>query len=177
MRDLTALAHGLDDKGTCLAIVETPKGGRSKYDYDPRTDLFRLFKLLPEGMSFPTDFGFIPSTLAEDGDPLDVMVLSDEPSPVGALVEVRLIGVIEAEQTVHGKTERNDRLLAVPVIAHLHAGVSRADDLDPAFVRNLSEFWVNKARLEERPFRILGVRGPAEAIALVRQATLTPPPS
>jgi inorganic pyrophosphatase len=169
MRDLTALPHGLNDAGACVAIIETPKGRRGKYDYDPKTGLFRLAKLLPEGMSFPLDFGFIPSTLAEDGDPVDVMVLSDEPSPVAALLEVRLIGVLEAEQQEDGKTERNDRLLAVPVVSHLYAGIGEASELDPTFVRHLSEFWTNKARLEGKAFRILGVRGRAEAITLVRE--------
>lgn len=179
MRDLTMLAHGLDaERGTCLAIIETPKGRRAKYDYDRETGLFRLAKLLPEGMCFPLDFGFVPSTLADDGDPLDVMVLADEACPVGALLEVRLIGVLEAEQTEQGKSVRNDRLLAVPVISHLYARIGTAADLDPTFVRHLSEFWINKARLEGKSFRILGVRGPAQATALVRQSAkpVTTPP-
>jgi inorganic pyrophosphatase len=170
MRDLTELSNGLDrDAGTCVAIIETPKGRRGKYDYDRETGLFRLANLLPEGMSFPLDFGFIPSTLCDDGDPLDVMVLSDEPSPVGALVEVKLIGVLEAEEKEHGKVERNDRLLAIPVASHLYAGISTVDDLEPSFIRYLSEFWINKAKLEGKTFRVLKVSEPAAAIALVRQ--------
>src|SRR5271168_3969185 len=114
MGDLTQLPHQLDKKtGLCRAIIETPKGRRSKFDYDPQTRLFRLKTVLPEGMSFPLDFGFIPSTLADDGDPTDVMVLMDEPACVGALLDVRLIGVLEAEETEKGRTEGNDRLLAV----------------------------------------------------------------
>jgi inorganic pyrophosphatase len=85
----------------CRAIIETPKGRRNKFDYDPESGLFELAGLLPEGMAFPFDFGFIPSTLAE-GDPVDVMVLMDEPAHVSCLLHVRLIGVIEAEQTQHG---------------------------------------------------------------------------
>jgi inorganic pyrophosphatase len=171
MRDLTELPNDLDrDAGTCLAIIETPKGRRGKYDYDPESGLFCLAKLLPEGMSFPLDFGFIPSTLCDDGDPLDVMVLSDEPSPVGALVEIKLIGVLEAEEKEHGKVERNDRLLAIPLVSHLYAGISTASDLEPTFIRHLSEFWINKAKLEGKTFRVLNVSDPAAAIALVRQA-------
>ena len=67
--------------------------------------------LLPEGMMFPFDFGFLPSTLGEDGDPLDIMVLMDAPAHVGCLIEVRIIGIITAEQTEDGKTESNDRLI------------------------------------------------------------------
>src|SRR4051812_15114938 len=105
MRDLTRLPHDLDrDAGECNAVIETPKGNRAKYNYDPDTGLFILKSLLPEGMSFPLDFGFVPSTLCDDGDPLDIMVLADEPCPIGALLRVRLIGVLEAEEKEHGKS-------------------------------------------------------------------------
>ena len=79
-------------------IVETPKGSRNKYKYDPDNDVFKLSKVLPEGMVFPYDFGFVPSTKAADGDPLDVLMLMDEATFPGCLVECRLIGVIKAEQ-------------------------------------------------------------------------------
>jgi inorganic pyrophosphatase len=90
MANLTALPHQFDVKTcVCRAIIETPKGFRNKFDYDPETDLFKLAGLLPEGMMFPFDFGFIPSTLGEDGDPLDILVLMDAPAHVGCLIEVR----------------------------------------------------------------------------------------
>jgi hypothetical protein len=87
----------------------TPKGHRRKDDYDRKSGLFGLKTLLPDGMSFPLEFGFIPSTLAEDGDPTDVMILADEPSPVGALLDVRLLGVVQGEEREEDKVERNDR--------------------------------------------------------------------
>ncbi len=103
MSNAATLPHNLDRKTmTCRAVIETPKGSRSKFDYDEESGLFRLAGLLPEGMSFPLDFGFFPSTKAEDGDPLDVLVLHDEPIPVGALLTIRLIGVIEVDQTSRG---------------------------------------------------------------------------
>src|SRR5579871_1560530 len=104
MADLTSYPHKLDAKKCqCKAIIETPKSRRNKFDYDPESGLFRLGGLLPEGMVFPFDFGFIPSTMAEDGDPLDVMVLLDEPAHVGCLLDVRIIGVIEAQQIEKGQ--------------------------------------------------------------------------
>src|SRR5579872_2314711 len=121
MSDLTTLSHQLDiKKGTCRAIVETPKGSRNKFDYDPDSNLFMLGGLLPEGMMFPFDFGFIPSTLSDDGDPMDVMVLMDAPAHVGCLMDVRIIGIIAAEQTDGGKREANDRLLGVAVHSYNH---------------------------------------------------------
>src|SRR5499427_9601416 len=116
MTDLSSLPHQLDEKkGICRAIIETPKGCRNKFDYDPQSNLFMLGGLLPEGMMFPFDFGFIPSTLGDDGDPLDVMVLMDAPAHVGCLIEVRIIGIINAQQTEGTKTETNDRLLGVAI--------------------------------------------------------------
>src|SRR5579859_2257497 len=104
MADLTSLSLQLDlQTSVCRAIIETPKGSRNKFDYDPETSLFMLGGLLPEGMQFPFDFGFLPSTRGEDGDPLDIMVLMDAPAHVGCLMEVRIIGIIKAEQTEDGK--------------------------------------------------------------------------
>jgi inorganic pyrophosphatase len=117
------------------------------------------------------DFGFVPSTLAEDGDPLDVMVLMDEPCPVGSMLEVRLLGVIEAEEVEDGRKERNDRLLATGVISRLYEKVHEAGDLGDGFIRNLVDFWVSKARLEGKRFTCLGVGKPDEAVKLVEQAS------
>src|SRR5579862_3840257 len=121
MADLSSLPNQLDTKkGTCRAIIETPKGCRNKFDYDPDSGLFMLGGLLPEGMMFPFDFGFIPSTLGEDGNPLDILVLMDAPCHVGCLIEGRIIGIIEAEQSEGGKTESNDRLLGVAIRSYDH---------------------------------------------------------
>ena len=172
MSDLTKLPHRLDDKAaTCRAVIETPKGRRSKYSYDATAQAFALKRLLPDGMSFPLDFGFVPSTMAEDGDPLDILVLNDEPAVVGALVEVRLIGVIEAEQTQEGKTIRNDRVLAVAQASFLFEKVKTAKDLGERLMLNLTQFWVNYDALRGVEFKVLGVGGPERAAELIREAS------
>src|SRR5437868_13373634 len=102
-------------------VIETPKGSRNKLKFDPATRKFKLSKVMPEGMMFPYDFGFVPSTKAEDGDPLDVLVLTDAPLFPGCLVECTLIGAIEAEQKEEGETERNDRLIAVATQSLLYS--------------------------------------------------------
>jgi inorganic pyrophosphatase len=94
---------------TKLDAWDSESGCRNKLKYDPDQQLFGLNKVLPSGMAFPYDFGFIPSTAGDDGDPLDVLVLMDEPVPAGCKVLCRLVGVIEGEQTSDGETERNDR--------------------------------------------------------------------
>src|SRR5215216_4797853 len=89
-----------DEDGTDLhVIIETPKGSRNKFNYDGARALFKLGGVLPAGAVFPFDFGFVPSTVGGDGDPLDVLVLMDEPAFAGCLVRTRLVGVVEAEQT------------------------------------------------------------------------------
>lgn len=172
MSDLSKLPHNLDRaSGVCQVVVETPKGRRSKFDYDRKIKAFRLKSLLPEGMSFPLDFGFVPSTLCDDGDPLDVMVLGDEPMAVGAVLDVRLVGVIEAEEDEKGRTERNDRLLAVAAVSRLYGSIKTPADLPQDFIENLINFWIQKDRLEGKSFRPLGVRDPVVAIDLVHSAS------
>src|SRR5881392_3831889 len=91
------------ESGALRIVIETPKGSRNKFNYDPDSDTFELAKVLPEGMNFPFDFGFVPSTRAADGDPLDVLVLMDEPTFPGCMLDCGLIGVMEAEQEEEGK--------------------------------------------------------------------------
>ncbi len=170
--DLTKLPHKLNtDKATCRVIVETTKGRRSKLDYDKKIGVFRLKSLLPEGMSFPLDFGFVPSTSCDDGDPLDAMVIADEATPTGTLLDVRIIGVIEAEEVEDGRTERNDRLITVTCISHLYAKLERIADLDKRFTDNLIQFWTNKNLIDGKKFKCIGVRGPRQAIALIEKST------
>lgn len=172
MPDLTKLAHQLDaEKKTCRAIVETPRGKRSKFDYDPESGLFELGGLLAEGMTFPLDFGFVPSTLGEDGDPLDVLVLTDEPTFAGCLMQVRLLGVMEAEQTEKGQTVRNDRLLAVAETSHLYEQVRDVDGLPGRVVEQLQQFFVNYNAAKGKGFEVLAVRGPDRAAQLVREGS------
>ena len=132
-------------------MIETPKNSRRKYKLDESTGLFKLSSVLPEGFNFPFDFGFIPSTLAEDGDPIDVMVLADDAGVVGTLTDIRLIGVIHAEQREDGETKQNDRLLAIPVHAHYHQQVADLRDLDKSIVKQIESFFlaVHQAAREE----------------------------
>src|SRR5438270_8372921 len=112
-------------------IVETPKGSRNKIKYDPSSRKFKLSKVMPEGMMFPYDFGFVPSTKAGDGDPLDVLVLTDEPLFPGCLVECKLIGAIESEQEEEGETNRSDRLVAVAEQSLLYSEINTSKDRIP----------------------------------------------
>jgi inorganic pyrophosphatase len=174
MADLIALANQFDpEKASCRAVIETPRGHRNKFDYDPSTDLFILGGLLPEGMVFPFDFGFIPETLGGDGDPLDVIVLMDAPAHVGCLLVVRLVGVINAEQTDDGKTEKNDRLVGVAIHSYDHGQVGSINELNKTFLSQLEAFFVNYNRERGRKFRISGTGGPRKAVECVRHGMRT----
>src|ERR1700727_1963120 len=104
----------IDKKWQLLqVIIETPAGSRNKFAFDPDQGIFALKNVLPAGMVFPYDFGFLPKTLAPDGDPIDVLLLMDVPAFPGIAVRAHLIGIIEGEQIDGKKKIRNDRLVAV----------------------------------------------------------------
>jgi inorganic pyrophosphatase len=152
-----------EDPKVIQVIIETPKGSRNKYAFDSEQRIFELKKVLPAGMAFPYDFGFVPSTVAEDGDPTDVLVLMDEPAFPGCLLRCRLIGIIEGEQGKKKECERNDRVVAVEQENHSYAHVKHIKDLGKEFIVELEEFFVNYHELSGKEYRVLDVRGPGEA--------------
>ena len=156
--------------GHLNVVIETPAGSRNKFLYDEQLGLFRLHKILPIGAAFPFDFGFVPNTLAADGDPLDVMVLADEPTFTGCVVAVRLLGVIEASQTTKGKTIRNDRLIATPESPKITPTARNLKDVPPHVLNQIEHFFIAYTRYEKRDFKILKRAGRQAAIALVAQA-------
>ena len=169
MADLTALPLKLDAKRhVCRAIIETPKGCRNKFDYDPDSGLFMLGGLLPEGMMFPFDFGFIPSTLGEDGDPLDILVLMDAAAHVGCLIDVRIIGVIKAEQTEDGNTENNDRLLGVAVHSYDHEDLDSINDVSKTMLDQLEEFFISYNKQRGKKFKVTGTGGQKKALQFLK---------
>lgn len=159
-----------EEDGLLQVIVETPKGSRNKFSYDPEQKIFMLKKVLPAGMVFPHDFGFLPQTRAEDGDPIDVLLLMDEPAFPGVVVRARLIGVIEGEQIEGKKTNRNDRLLAVAEANHLYADIEKQTDLPDKWIKELEEFFVNYHKLEGKEYKLLGCKDTAHAKRLIKQA-------
>jgi inorganic pyrophosphatase len=169
MADLTSLPLQLDaKKRVCRAIIETPKGSRNKFDYDPDSGLFMLGGLLPEGMMFPFDFGFVPATLGDDGDPLDILVLMDAPAHVGCLIEVRIIGIIEAEQTEHGKTVSNDRLLGVAIHSYDHEGLESINDVSMTLLDQLEQFFISYNKQRGKKFRVTGTGGSKKSLAFLK---------
>lgn len=158
-------SHAID------VVIETPKGSRNKFAYDPQSGYFKLSKILAEGMMFPYDFGFVPSTKAEDGDPIDVLVLIEEPTFPGCLLQCTLIGVIEATQKEEsGKLNRNDRLIAVARESIVYSGIKHISHVNPAVLKHIEAFFVNYQKLRNVQFTILGRRGPDRAGELLAAA-------
>jgi inorganic pyrophosphatase len=157
--------------GDLTAVIETPKGSPNKYDYDDSCAGFRLSLVLPEGTTFPYDFGFFPSTVGEDGDPLDVLVFLDAPVVVGCVLTVRLLGVIEAKQRKKNENWiRNDRLLAAATHAHTHQHIQTIDDLRPHLVDEIVGFFCHYNEFHGKEFKPLDRGGPKKAQKLVDQA-------
>ncbi|HYO25129.1 MAG TPA: inorganic diphosphatase [Lacipirellulaceae bacterium] len=151
-------------------VVECPKGCRNKYKFDEQAEVWRLSKILPLGACFPFDFGFIPSTRGPDGDPIDAIVLSADPAFPGCVLPARLIGVIEAEQTEHGKTFRNDRVVAVVETEHNPPPFQSLAEVPEWMLREIEHFFISYNTVEGRGFRVLGRLGPDGAERLVRGA-------
>jgi inorganic pyrophosphatase len=160
-----------DSDGNLRVIIETPKGSRNKYSFDPECNALRLASVLPEGMTFPYDFGFIPSTIAGDGDPIDVLVLMDSPVIPACVIRGRILGAIQAEQKEKGGDwEQNDRLIAVAAHAQTHQDEKSLKDLRPHLLDEIIAFFVEYNELRDRQFRKTGLCGPHKAAKLVEAA-------
>jgi inorganic pyrophosphatase len=159
-----------DQKGLLRVVIETPKGSRNKFAFDPDHQIFQLKKVLPAGMAFPYDFGFVPSTEAADGDGVDVLVLMDEPAFPGCMLACRPIGVIQGEQGDKKDKVRNDRIVAVEKDAHSWADIKTINDLGKEFCQELERFFVNYHSLSGERYKVLGVNGPDQARKLVKSS-------
>lgn len=148
-------------------VVETPRGSRTKFAYDPQTGLFRAKKLLAMGFAFPFAFGFFPSTRGQDGDPLDVLLLTDAYLPMGTLVRCRPIGV---EQSDGNETQRNDRLFVVPLLRHQDCPPYELSDLPSEELKDLENFFVWYQAADTKVVKIVGHLGKAEAENIIAQA-------
>jgi len=151
------------------AVIETPKGCEAKYNYDEETQMFKLKKILPKGMTFPFHFGFIPHTKAEDGDPLDVLVLMDELSWPGCIIKSTLIGVMEAEETQDGETVRNDRLIATAKASEKYNRIKDLTSMDEYLEMEIENFFNNYCNLEKKEFRVIAKKGPKKAMDLLKK--------
>ncbi len=158
-------------RNTITAIIETPSGSRNKYAWDKEYKAYRLKKVLPSGMVFPYNFGFVPDTKAEDGDPVDVLVLMDAPAFPGCLLDCVILGAIEAEQSNgNGKKERDDRLIAAGVNDSSFSNINSIEQLPGQLMDEIEAFFVNYNKVEGKKFKILRTCDSGQAAKLLKKA-------
>src|SRR6201989_198475 len=148
------------DDGDVYVVVQPPRGSRAKFDYEPELKTVLLSKSLLTGLTSPHDWGFVPSTKADDGDPIDIMVVHDATTFPGIVLTCRVIGILQIEQKSKGKTERNDRLFAVPRNSHSEQALNDVRDLTEPIQEELEKFFKAIDELEDKKLHIIGWKGP-----------------
>ncbi|HWQ54120.1 MAG TPA: inorganic diphosphatase [Bryobacteraceae bacterium] len=147
-------------------IVEIPKHSSNKYEYDAATNLFRMDRTLYSPMHYPGDYGFIPGTLAEDHDPLDVLAMVAAPSFTGCLIMVRPVGLLDMVD----QDEPDQKILAVPVRDPRYDQVHTIDQVFPHLLREIEHFFTIYKELEGKKTRMKGWSGPREARETIRRS-------
>jgi len=154
--------------GTIEIIVETPKGSPFKYKYDKKKEWFEVHKALPVGLVFPYDFGFIPNTKGEDGDPLDVLLFSEFSFLQGSMLECRVIGSMKAHQTSGKETIRNDRIFVIPEVKGLHPDYESLEDIQQEKLKEIENFFIYYNSIQQKIFTPLGILSPKETIKIIK---------
>ena len=142
--DLESVPVGEDAPEVVNAVVEVPVGSRNKYEYQPEFGLISRDRVLPGGVRYPTDYGFIPSTVTDDGEPLDVMVAAYDPVFPGCVLRARPVGVLDA--TDGSGADRT--IVAVPGDDPRFADIRELDDLSGENLREIEQFYVTYKQLE-----------------------------
>jgi inorganic pyrophosphatase len=155
--------------GLLHVLIDTPQGSPVKFKYDVEKSAYTISHVLPPGAVFPFDFGSIPGTLAEDSDPMDVLVLIEHPTFAGCLVPVRLIGVLAARQTQEGRTNRNDRLIGVAAESRAYRDLHELADVPKHLIKEIEHFFVSYNEERGWRFKIFGRFGAARAASLVKE--------
>lgn len=154
-------------------IIETPKGSSEKYKYDENFRLFRLEKTLPAGLVFPFDFGFIHGTKGDDGEPLDVLMISEFKSFPGCIMDCRIVGCIEGDQSNEGIKFRSDRFLAIPEQSIIFENVISIEDIPSTLITEIESFFINYMHGEGKELNLLGNLNASQAISLLSKITGT----
>jgi inorganic pyrophosphatase len=173
MMDLTRLPT-LDENGSFLVVIESPKGSKIKYKYNEKLKVFSLSRPLSMGIEYPHNWGFIPGTQMEDGDPVDAMVLFDEVLLQGTVIPCRVIGVLKLEQNRKNKPgrERNDRIIAIPEAARRFKRINRIQNLSQKIKEELEEFFKAAALFQNKNIKFLGWGNKKEAEKLIHKSII-----
>ena len=137
------------------AIVEIQQGGSNKYEYDPKCGLFRFDRVLFSAVHYPMAYGFIPGTLADDGDPLDIPVMTRTPTFTGCIIEASPIGVFRMQD----EKGEDEKIIAIPVVDPRYTEIKSLEDMRPHYLREIEHFFSIYKDLEGKPVNIRGWEG------------------
>jgi inorganic pyrophosphatase len=164
--DYMMISPGTDIPSVVNMIVEIPKGKRNKFELDKDTGLIKLDRYLYSASVYPGDYGFIPQTLAEDGDPLDILVMVNEPTFSGCLIEARVVGMFRMKD----KGADDFKVLGLPNADPLFGHVKRLEDVPPHFLLEVEHFFGTYKQLEGAHTESLGWIGAEAATQEVRDS-------
>jgi len=161
------------DEKRVYAVVETPRGSRAKLEFDPKLKVFTLSKPLLAGLTYPYDWGFIPSTRADDGDPLDALIIHDAATYPGLLLACTPIGVLEVIQREKGKKPmRNDRLFVVPDCSPFEGDITDIRHLSERARGELEKFFEATDALQKKELEFRGWKGADDAKRMIKSLSL-----
>ncbi len=153
------------EPGLLNVLIEIPAGSKNKYEFDKDMNAFILDRVLYASVQYPYDYGFVPNTLADDGDPLDGMVIMDQPTFPGCVIASRPIGMLEM---IDGG-DRDEKILCVPADDPRYTGVKSLDDIASHRLDEIAEFFRTYKNLEKKVTEILGWQGLDKVQPLVEQ--------
>jgi inorganic pyrophosphatase len=153
---------------TIDVVIETPKGSKYKYKFDEERNRFKVHKLLPSGLAFPYDFGFIPDTKGGDGDPLDVMIFSEDSFFPGSVIECQILGAIKAKQSSDDETVRNDRIIVTPKLTAEKDKEVALEDFSKHKIKELEDFFTYYNKMEGKEFKSLGILTAKETWKMIK---------
>ncbi|KGF71917.1 inorganic pyrophosphatase [Neosynechococcus sphagnicola sy1] len=151
--------------GLINVLIEIPAGSKNKYEFDKEMQAFALDRVLYASVKYPYDYGFIPNTLADDGDPLDGMVMMDQPTFPGCVITARPLGMLEM---IDGG-DRDEKILCVPAKDPRYGDVKSLEDIAPHRLDEIAEFFRTYKNLEKKVTEILGWQNVERVMPLVEQ--------
>jgi inorganic pyrophosphatase len=147
-------------------VVEIPHGSKNKYEIDKETGLIALDRVLHSAQEYPFNYGFVPQTLWDDNDALDVIILATHPIPAGILVRVRAVAIMNMMDS----GEADDKIIAVPIDDPRWAKVNDLGDVNPHTLKEMEHFFATYKQLQNKEVKVTGFKGRAEALAAFTRA-------
>ena len=164
--NLYRLPPGSDPPRIVNAIIEISQGGHHKYEFDPKLELFKLDRVLYSAVHYPADYGFIPGTLAPDGDPMDILVITGEPTFTGCLIEARPVGLFR----MRDEKGDDEKILSVPVADPHHNEIRELSQVRAHFLREVEHFFHIYKELEGKTVETLGWEDREAAFTVIQES-------